>query len=471
MPAYIFYDFETSSRDLLGQIMAYSFIVTDGHLEPMDELNGLIRLNRTQLPDVEAILTNQINVTELQQQGDVEYVAAHKMYRFIEKQLQTHQIIILSGYNANSFDLNFFRNMLIRYGINPYFDGKIIYRDILHYVMSLAFTFPEKFKWTPASSEQGWRFYSFRLEDVAKAAGLLNKAQSHHAREDVLLTIELVKWLEREFRTSLMEFRPVEFPIIGFQNPAQKLIKQKVRHFAEGSEQQLMKYTFNWWYLLFSSSKDKLILDLEQYEKVSSEKHPAEEAILGCIRYINPNKHFFVGEGLSAGEEERWQPVIEKIQHDLFLKTLTREKYFEKTKKDWDIEYQIHELGFERIDELKKLTDALLSEPESYSDTVRMLWENRREKKDMYLIQLYNRLYLNYHPRVDPAHLHKYIVPRYITGDLVKNKEDFSSYQDSREKISTMLSSAQDTSLQTVLHALNNYYADFSRKNYFDKLN
>ena len=73
---YIFYDFETSSRELTGQILSYAFVITDQTFTPVDSLTGFIKLNRTQFPEVEAILTNKINVLTLQEEGDPEYLAA-----------------------------------------------------------------------------------------------------------------------------------------------------------------------------------------------------------------------------------------------------------------------------------------------------------------------------------------------------------------------------------------------------------
>ena len=66
---YIFYDFETSSRDLIGQIISYAFIITDSDLQPIDTFDGKIKLNRTQCPEVDALLVNKIVVSDLQEKG------------------------------------------------------------------------------------------------------------------------------------------------------------------------------------------------------------------------------------------------------------------------------------------------------------------------------------------------------------------------------------------------------------------
>ena len=97
----IFYDFETSSREILGQILSYSFIMTDETYDIKNELSGTIKLNRTQLPEVGAILTNKLSISELQKTGDPEYIAAHKIHQFINQYVNDHNQVNLIGFNSN----------------------------------------------------------------------------------------------------------------------------------------------------------------------------------------------------------------------------------------------------------------------------------------------------------------------------------------------------------------------------------
>ena len=46
------------------------------------------------------------------------------MNQFINQYVNDHNQVNLIGFNSNTFDLQFLRNLLIRYGINPYFFGK-----------------------------------------------------------------------------------------------------------------------------------------------------------------------------------------------------------------------------------------------------------------------------------------------------------------------------------------------------------
>ena len=171
----IFYDFETSSRELLGQIMSYSFIVTDADYNPIEECNGTIKLNRTQFPELEAILVNKINVDTLQQTGDTEAQAAHKIWAFLNSYTQK-QAVNLVGFNSNTFDLGFLRNLFIRYGLNPYFMGKLQNKDVLHYAQYVAFKHPEEFCWTRVENAEGNSYYSFRLEDLSQSYQLIEGA-------------------------------------------------------------------------------------------------------------------------------------------------------------------------------------------------------------------------------------------------------------------------------------------------------
>ena len=122
---FLFYDFETSSREFLGQIISYAFVLTDTNYEPLDSLTGKIKLNRTQCPEVKAILTNKINVLDLQKTGTPEYEAAQNIFNFFSNLIKTYNQITLIGFNSNNFDLSFLRNILVRYGFNPYFNGKL----------------------------------------------------------------------------------------------------------------------------------------------------------------------------------------------------------------------------------------------------------------------------------------------------------------------------------------------------------
>ena len=104
---FIFYDFETSTRDLLGQVLTYTFFLVDTDYTILEELSGAIRLNRTQIPEAGALLTNRINLDHLQKSGMAEYEAAADIYFFLNGIIDKHKQATLVGFNSNQFDLSF----------------------------------------------------------------------------------------------------------------------------------------------------------------------------------------------------------------------------------------------------------------------------------------------------------------------------------------------------------------------------
>ncbi len=426
---FVFYDFETSTREALGQILTYSFIAVTPKYDIVQECQGSIRPSRIELPDPEAILVSRLNVDTLMQEGQSEYEAAKKIHRYLGDLIDTYQDVTLVGFNSNQFDLVFLRNLFSRYGLNPYFFGKLKNLDILHFVQHIAFTHADSFPWQLYTNPEGNQFYQFKLETMAHAFDCLDQAQSHDAREDVLLTIRLTQKLEDIYSESLSHFSPIK--------EAGHLVKQKVRDFPkEGATPQ--QFTYRYWLVLSGDAKQRLLVNLEAYEALPQKD---EEACLTSLKYINFNKHYWVTEPLSEAEASYWTPTLSEISQNTALSKLTLDRYFEKIKKKWDIDYQIHELGFKGIDRLYILAQELIKNPKIYNATFQTLWDSRRDPKDIYLIQLYNRLYLKYHPEPNPEHVKKYLVPRYVTGALYRDIKSFVPIHEQVKKMDTILQS------------------------------
>jgi len=203
----IFYDFETSSLSALGQILSYSLVVVDAKGSTLDECNGWVQLNRCELPDLDALLVTGIRLHDLGQQGRPEPEVAHRLHHFLASWIQKEGSVTLCGYNSNRFDLRFLRSLFIRHGLNPYFFGKLKHKDVLHYVKQLAVTHPD-FHW----QEQDGR-WTFTLERMGRAYGILHTTQSHDARADVLLTIALCQALSSAYPLSFTAFQPISLPV------------------------------------------------------------------------------------------------------------------------------------------------------------------------------------------------------------------------------------------------------------------
>ncbi len=432
---YIFYDFETSSRDLVGQILGYSFIVTDAQLKVKDELTGWVKLSRTQCPEIDAILINQIDLRVLQDKGESEVEAADRIYWFLDKYADKKPL--LTGFNSNSFDLGFLRNLLIRNGRNPYFFGKIKNRDVLHWMRHLAFAQPDVFPWQIGSNEAGYQYYSFKLEAMATAFGCLDMPQSHDAREDVLLTIAVIQAAEKKMKVKFGDYLPSSFDGEPLQNATFEMDRQKVPVYPDGAD-ALLHFSTRYWAPLLAGKTDRIMVDVERY---------LDEGAEAALRYFNLNKHGLTFESPSPDELAIFKDALTAMHDDPILKGMDYERYFQLIHKSWDIEYQIHEMGMERIDDLRLCIEALMSKPDEYAIILQQLIQKRAsgqsQEKDGYLIQLFNRFYLNNHPHPDPAHLAKYLTPRYITGTLLRDPAEFMPFATQFERIKSMADAAE----------------------------
>ena len=410
----IFYDFETSSRDLLGQILTYSFIITDQNYKIIEECNGKIKIKRFELPQLEALLTNKIKISSHQKESDTEPIAAKKIFDFLSKIISTYPNCTLIGFNSNQFDLNFLRNCLIRNGLNPYFKN-LKNKDILHFVQKIAFENPDSFQWQLQKSNIH-QYYSFKLEDICKAHHILGSKQTHDAREDVILCIKLCEYIKKKFNQSLSEFSPIQFPIQS--NCIEKI---KTRHFAKKNESPAY-FQEQFIYILSTNPKARLIINLTQLEAILTKTEtPSTNELLPCIHYININKSTLVFSKISHEEQEKSQKIINKIKNHSLIKSLsqTPTEYFKYIEKNWDIEYQIHQLGFsEPINQLKKTLQSTNS-PQNASSKINTLW---------------SRYIINHSTAPPKQEIINYIKKRYITGELLKDWNSFESLEMIQEK-------------------------------------
>ncbi len=455
----LFYDFETSSREFIGQILSYAFVITTPSLNIQSHIEGTIKLNRTQCPDVDAILTNKLNIEDLQEHGDTEFKAAHKIHAFISELINQYKTVTLIGFNSNSFDLNFLRNLFIRNGLNPYFKGALLNKDILHWSQYLAFYFPDTFPWVLQENNDK-RYYSFKLEDLSNSCKLLSEGedQTHNALDDVLLTIKLVQYFEHLFNENISNFQAyrIEKPTLSLPQ------KQRSRHFSN-PDSSPSKFIYNYLYPLSLSGKSHLFINLPDDPLNISISSLSEDEKLSMISYKNVNKHFFITESCNTTELDSYKNIIQDIEKDAFFNSIKQQptQYFELNKKDWDIEYQIHELGFQRIDSLKSLINTFTQDETQYPTLLNSLLEKREGKKDNYLIQLFNRFYLNNHSNPDKNLLNRYLHPRYITGILYRSNEYPNHFEQQFAYLETKLNEEQDDNNIEILTSLKRYYTKF----------
>ena len=184
---------------------------------------------------------------------------------------------------------------------------------------------------------------------------------------------------------------------------------------------------------------------------------------LSCLRYLNSNKHFFIGEPCTEEEQTQLAAIMHMIEADDFFQALINnpDSYFEHIKKSWDIEYQIHELGFERIGQLFAIIKKLSTDYSQYDVILKELLSSRKDAKDNFLIQLFNRYYLNNHPNPPLTHLTRYVHPRYIEGKLYRDEGNEHHFEKQWAHLLEKLETCDNEQDLEVLRQLNNYYEQF----------
>lgn len=362
----IFFDLETSDKEFCGQILNYSFIRTDNSFQIEDELSGDIELSLLQIPSPEALLTNRVKILDHQASHfPREPESMQAITRFIGNSLEVSKDqVYLAGYNSTRFDLPFLRTSLIRNGLNPYFSGKLKYSDILHLVRKAYLSKPD---FPPTYSASDPAKLSLSLEAVTRALGLLGGLQTHHSRDDVLLTIELCKLLQERFELHSSSFNAYE--------PASKenLIVSISPNYApeEGKAGRLLERPVG---LLNESHRAALWVDLERFKAGEGR---------ASISWYNKN-----GGQLTKSTQASFPPesaaVLEEARNE--FRTLTTDNFF--TRSTCDIEQDIYRLDMQKITILSQI-----------------IWNNERSKlkqiEDKDLQQLVSRYWLAYGLAVD----------------------------------------------------------------------
>jgi len=446
---YVFYDFETSGTDLLDQILSFAFVVTDLAYKVEDSLSGTIKPNRTQWPHPQAIFTNKLNIETLNATGIPEWEASEAIHRFLQKHIQTHQRITLIGYNSAHFDWEFLKSLFIRYGLSPYFMGKIRHIDLLYMVRQCYFHHSDTFQLPHSTATNGHTYTSMTLENVANTLGILSEKQQHDAIADVLLCIKLAEELEKRWQSSPQHSH--------YHNLSQctpwQIYRQKTAHFAERPE-DLEPFTWKYWVPLIQEKNGGLALDLDRW--ITQGYEFPEKA----IKYTNQTRHEMCLETVNEADlPEIYHAAYTKALSTPELLTLTMADYF-STPPDWDIAYQLHALGFKRIETLRYYILQLIKNPDSHVTTVSKLWAEKKEDKDVYLIQLLNRAYLEIHPTPKHAHLMKYMQARYVDGNMYRNPTDQPDMQKDIAWVENKLTSC-DAETAEALYPLLAYYQNF----------
>ena len=415
----IFYDFETSQKDFLGQILSYYFVLVDETFQPIQDCEGLIKPNRLELPACGAIQVNKLSIRQCMEKGLSEFDAANKIHAFLQHVTNEHGHVPLVGFNSARFDFKHIEKLLLKHGLSPTFYGKISSLDVIQFARYCALNHTESFPFV-RKKRQDTDTFSFKLEDLATEFGCLNDAQTHDAKDDVLLTIELTKALEKRFDITLKSFYTQQHNLDAFTTSGVYL-KEPVFQFEQISDTPIV--TYNEWLVIGKASKTTFILlDIDAYENKPRDQFSDYGTL---TKYLNTRSHALICSTHPKTDRHKAilkDPNIQKIAENAL-------QYFTLFPVDWDIEYRPWSMGFELIQTLRHYIERLHQTPNEYDAIInewKQLKKNTPKPHDKLnlMITLFNRFYLNHHPSPKPEHLQKYIGPRYITGTMHRNSMD-----------------------------------------------
>jgi len=435
---FILYDLETASTSFTSQILTAYFTLVNQDFTPIvgEELDIRIKLSRLELPHPDAILVNRIDVPEHQTYGISEFEACKKITRFISQCIEKYGAyqIKFVGYNSSKFDLPFIRTTLIRNGFNPYFRGKLLYGDGLHYVRYFAWKHKD-FPLTKKDTEEGF-YYTFGLESMSKNFGLLEGAQTHTAREDVDLLRNLLSIIQENYQESVWD--------INSFSDLESVFEIKVPSYS-GNRYDLKVFT-----LLDQNKNNALFLDLGNFENGNLEQ---------TIVYKNKSTGYLFPQILE--EPDKWQPIAEKALKKFDHVNL--QTYFEIS--DCDIEQDIYRLSFEEIKKLSAKIN-LGSKYASESQDLKHLWRR---------YSLRNMIRPTQETDLKPfiKAFKQYIHSRYVQGfkmnkfgEQIVLSDTFETLQSTLKQRLAQCKSQED---QELLQSLHQYYQDSEISEYIHK--
>jgi len=332
----IFFDLETSDSNPIGQILNYSFIAVDGNYKIIDELSGLIKISQLQLPSPGAILANRIDVQGHQEEAqDREAQALAKITRFLQSVLErTRAPVSFVGYNSSRFDLNFLRTSLIRNGFNPYYKGQLVSRDLLHLVRK-AYTTHETFSTIMRESRKGEERLSLSLESVGRALEVLQGAQLHESRADVLLTIDVARWFSDNTGLHIGTFDAYEALRLHSTVRSGAVYVVAEPQYDLAAHDPIKHTPMS---LLDADHRSALWIDLDAYAREPSPR---------AISWRSANRHDLFTSGQALRDDTYISLARRAIDQ---FKGITLKNFFEKS--TCDIEQDIYRLDFDDMDAL-----------------------------------------------------------------------------------------------------------------------
>ena len=192
MKKIIFYDLETTGRSAYwDQIIQIAAICTDEHLNVLDEINLIGKLNSFSVPDPEALLVNKIPINSIVKSNFSNYSLISEIYhKFSEWGPAT-----FIGYNSIKFDEEVIRNAFFKNLFDPYLTVKNNNTrvDLLDITRIATFFYPDKIK--SLLNKKGSAV--MKLESIAHANGIKNFT-AHDAMGDTHASLELARLIKNQ---------------------------------------------------------------------------------------------------------------------------------------------------------------------------------------------------------------------------------------------------------------------------------
>jgi exonuclease I len=309
-------------------------------------------------------LANRTDVQEHQKVArDSERVVLPKIVAFLAGCIEDARgAVPLVGYNSSRFDLNYLRTSFVRNGLNPYFGGKIIPRDLLH-VVQKAYLVSPGFRELVLSQRAGEKKLSLSLQTVGHALGLLSGEQAHESREDVLLTMRVSTWMQKECGIDAATFEAYEGGKLHSTVRSGTVYMQEQPEYDLSQDEYSIKTPMT---LLDASGKAALWIDLQRY----SEKQSPE-----CIVWRSAAKHpFFVSQ------QAVQDPDLQRLARAALKQftPITLKNFFQRS--TCDIEMDIYRLDFDSLDifsrAIEKNDKTILQE--CSNPDAKILWSRRQ---------------------------------------------------------------------------------------------
>ena len=192
MKKIIFYDLETTGRSpYWDQIIQIAAICTDEHLNVLDEINLIGKLNSFSVPDPEALLVNKIPIASIYKSNFSNY----SLISEISHKFSEWSPAIFIGYNSIKFDEEVIRNAFFKNLFDPYLTVKNENTrvDLLEITRIANFFYPDKIK--SLLNKKGSSI--MKLESIAHTNGIKNFT-AHDAMGDTYASLELARLIKNE---------------------------------------------------------------------------------------------------------------------------------------------------------------------------------------------------------------------------------------------------------------------------------